>query len=223
MKKLIYLLALPLVMCNNLPKEDPNSFEGCITYKTSIHYNDLDYLQGLRFYFDDLYGDTTQLCFAHNGDFKRLYPISGAQGNEYSLYHSSTNLYYAKWKSIDTAYYSNCKANSINLISRVKGPDKVILGKNCQSVIITSFEPIGKDTIVQELYYGDEPYINPEFYKNYNDFFTYDNFKEFKSPYLMAILNFGPYTITHEAVSIDNGELAEDFFALPNETPLKKE
>ncbi|MFB9054626.1 hypothetical protein ACFFVB_16175 [Formosa undariae] len=199
---------------------DKKSFEGIITYKTEIRFKkeNVQY----REYFEQKFGDTLKVYYNENGDILKQYFNTGESGYDFNLYLTSNNHYYAKWKNLDTIYHYNVSEQTLDFINKTTGQSEKILGKECDYIQIEGFEPNGKQTVIQKYSYSGFPYIDPELFENFTDFYTNDLIEKAKSPFMKMELDLGDYVVTYTAINIEPKKLSENIFQLPIDIPKKE-
>jgi len=193
-------------------------FEGIITYKIDTELMQEDHLY--NDYYSQKYGDTMVVYLHKEGYFKREYIGSGKMGYDWTIYDVTKNEYYGKWKSMDSIFFYNCNEVITELMSFNKGPDKKILGKNCKSIIVRSFEPKLKENLSQIFYYSGDEKVSPDVFSKFKDGYldkVYSGSKshilewEFEQPYVR---------VKFTAVSIEKKNLDQKIFELPKGIPL---
>ena len=196
------------------------SFEGIITYKTEIRFKkeNVQY----REYFEQKFGDTLKVYYNENGDIFKQFLNTGERGYDFNLYLNSNNHYYAKWKNLDTIYHYNVSEQTLDFVNKTTGQSENILGKKCDYIQIEGFEPNGKQTVIQKYSYSGFPYLDPELFENFADFYTNDLIAKAKSPFMKMELDLGDYVVTYTAINIEPKKLKENIFQLPNEIPKKE-
>ncbi|EZH73546.1 hypothetical protein ATO12_16545 [Aquimarina atlantica] len=196
------------------------SFEGVITYKveTKFKKNDVPH----RDYLEQKFGDTLKVYYNKNGDIFKKYLNTGEKGYDFNLYLNSNNHYYAKWKNLDTIYHYNVSEQALEFVNKTSGKSEQILGKSCDYIQIEGFEPSGKQKVIQKYSYSGFPYLEPELFKNFKDFYTYDLIKEAKSPFMKMELDLGDFIVIYTAIQIEPKELHQNIFVIPNDIPKKE-
>lgn len=196
------------------------SFEGIITYKTEIRFKkeNVQYSE----YYEQKFGDTLKVYYNENGDIYKKYLDTGERGYEFNLYLTSNNHYYAKWKNLDTIYHYNVSEQTLNFVAKTSGQSEKILGRECDYIQIEGFEPHGKQRVIQKYSYSGFPYLNPELFKNFKDFYTNQLIEKAKSPFMKMELDLGDYVVTYTAVKIEQKKLSPNIFKLPNDVPQKE-
>ena len=196
------------------------SFEGVITYKVDVVFTnkDLPY----REYFEQKFGDSLEVFYSKKGDILRKFHNAGERGYDFNLYLNSNNNYYSKWKNLDTIYYYQANDPFIKLISIDTGNQDQILGYTCNSIVVKGIDTIGQQKVIQTYYYSGEPYLDPELFQNYKDFYAYDIFKRTESPFLKLELDLDGYIVTYTAIKIEHKSLNKKQFDLPIDFAFKE-
>ena len=224
-KKWIFILCLMCLGFRCTSVKSRQSFEGIITYVTDIKHQESRADDEYFKYINQKYGDTIRIYHSKTGHRKIEYYQSGTYGLVYSTYNQKENRYYTKWKTIDTIYSSSAADNSLQLISRRKGDNMQIMGYKCKSIIIKATDKLSanKDTVTQKLYYAGYPYIDPKLYIDYKDFYNAENYREFRSPYLKGVFDFGPYILSYTAINIKTQVLDSTIFKIDKGIPIKRQ
>ncbi|MGH1383377.1 hypothetical protein [Kordia sp.] len=196
------------------------SFEGIITYKIELTFKKKNVEH--KDYIAQKFGDTLQVFYNKKGDVHKKYLGSGARGYDFHTYIASTNNYYAKWKNLDTLYYYNVQENVLKFVSRESGISDPIFNKLANYITIKGYEPLGDEMVTQKFYYTGFPYINPELFKNFKEFFSYDFLKTTKSPFLKKVLDLKTFIVTFTAIKVERKFLSPKLFKLPPNIPRKK-
>ena len=102
------------------------------------------------------------------------------------------------------------------------GKNDKILDKDCKSLVVEAIDTVGNQRVTQTHYYSGEPYLDPELFKNYRDFYTYDIFKKTESPFLKLEMDLDGYVVTYTALKIERKKLDEKQFDLPQGFPFKE-
>jgi len=199
---------------------DEKSFEGIITYKTEIMFKkeNVQY----RAYFEQKFGDTLKVFYNEKGDIFKQFFNTGERGYDFNLYLNSNNHYYAKWKNLDTIYHYNVSEQTLEFVKKSKGRSETILGKECNYLQIEGFEPNGKQSVIQKYIYNGYPYLDPELFRNFEDFYFNDLIDKAKSPFMKMELDLGDYIVTYTAIKIEQIELNNSIFKIPYNVPLKE-
>ena len=198
-------------------KAEKKSFEGIITYKIDIRFKkeNVQY----REYFEQKFGDTLKVYYNEKGDIFKQYFNTGKSGYDFNLYLTSNNHYYAKFKNLDTLYHYNVSEQSLDFVKKTNGKGEEILGKKCDYIEIEAFEPLGKQKVIQKFYYSGYPYLNPELFKNFEDFYTNDLIEKAKSPFMKMELDLDDYIVTFTAIKIKKKKLSTNIFQIPSDIP----
>lgn len=217
MRHTLTLLILLLTFGTNSAQE---TFEGVITYSVDVSFKgeSVEY----RDYFAQKYGDTVKVFYNKKGDIYKKIIGSGKMGYDFNLYKQNENNYYAKWKNLDTLYYYNVSEQNLEVISTENGESNDSVDSETSVLIIKARDPKGGQYVTQTFYYNGEPYINPELYEKFKDFFTYDYYKKAKSPYMKLELDLGSHVVTYTAINIQRTEVGSKIFEVPKEIPKKK-
>lgn len=217
MKSTLTLILLVLTMKTGFCQE---SFEGVITYAVSISFKNgnVEHLD----YFAQKYGDTVKVFYNKKGDIYKNIIGSGGYGYEYILYKQDENNYYTKWKNLDTLYHYNVSEQNLEIISTESGESKELFNRKSHYLSFKAQEPRSKQLVSQTFYYNGEPYINPELFKDFIDFFTFDFFKKSQSPYMILELDLDSHLVTYKAVNIEFKEIKDKIFEVPSYLPKKK-
>ncbi len=120
-------------------------------------------------------------------------------------------------KMSDGIYHTSKPFYEISHIS-----NETIMGIECNGYYISGLEPkSGQIATLTYFYPKDKEYINPSFYKNYNDFFYNKVIEKMKSPFYKLIMDMGKYTVTFTIENIGNKIIQEDKFNLPSNIPIQ--
>ncbi len=184
----IFFLLLSIQILNSC-SSDKKSFEGIITYRTEVSFKK-DKVQNQE-YLEEKFGDGLKVYYNERGDIFKKFLKTGERGYDFNLYINSNNHYYAKWKNLDTIYHYNVKNQSLDFVSKTTGKSERILGRECDFIQIEGFEPIGKQSVIQKYSYNGLPYLNPQLFNNFDDFYTNDLIDKAKSPFMKMELDLG--------------------------------
>ncbi|MCT4561813.1 MAG: hypothetical protein N4A41_10595 [Crocinitomicaceae bacterium] len=155
-----------------------------IEVKRLVFTTEVTLLQDLESYKEEYlinkYGDSVTLTFHPNGSLRWDYYGGYGWGLEYSIFDQPSNLYYTKYKGIDTLYYYNFEENSLLLKSRVRISDTLIGNVPCRAVRYNCLASDNQEIpITHTLFYNlDTLQLNQELYTRWKDFFMADFFKE---------------------------------------------
>lgn len=196
------------------------AFEGTITYKVTTRLKDENNQH--KEYLLNKYGDSLKIHFASDGSFKREYFGSKNLGFDWQVYDAASNNYYAKWKTIDTIYYYSCFDLFTELRTIEEGATATILNKSCKSVIVSTYDPIGKESLVIAYYYSGEPSILPNTYAQFKEGYINQVYEKSRSHILKYEMDLLYSFITIEAIRIEPGKPNASIFELPNSIPMKK-
>ncbi|WP_299680841.1 hypothetical protein [uncultured Dokdonia sp.] len=216
LKPIIFLVTLIVLTSGTIKNK---SFEGVITYKTDIKF--INENIKFRAYHEGKFGDTLKVYYNKEGDIFKKYYNTGDQGYDFNLYVNSKNNYYSKWKNLDTIYHYNVSEQSLEFISSTTGTSENILGKECKYIQIEAYEPKGKQSVIQKYYYSGFPYLDPELFKGFEDFYTNSFMDTAKSPFMKMELDLGDYIVTYTAVKIESKTVSLSKFQLPKGIPQK--
>ena len=221
MKKIITVTFTIFLFLNSCAQsKSKETFEGIITYNISVEVNTDN--ENYNEYQNQKYGNKLKLYISKDGSFKREFLNSGKKGFSFFTYNSLTNKSFIKWKNIDTIYSSNCAENVLQLIEEKDISNETIMGIECNGYYISGLEPkSGQIATLTYFYPKDKEYINPSFYKNYNDFFYNKVIEKMKSPFYKLIMEMGKYTVTFTIENIENKIIQEDKFNLPSNIPIQ--
>lgn len=193
-------------------------FEGVITYQVKVELKDKNY--PYNDYLKEKYGKTLKLYVDKNGNQKREYFGSGSSGLDWAIYQREKNEYYSKWNSMDTVFYYNCGQAVTNFKSIENGNDINILGKNCKTIVVKSFEPKEKENIVQMFSYSEDLQVSNNAYSDFKDGYLDKVYETMKSHWLKWVFEQKHISVTFEAIKIELMELDQDKFKIPSEFEL---
>lgn len=146
--------------------------------------------QGEREYLQQKFGDSVAMSFREDGSIRWDYYGKGKVGLEYALFDHSSNLYYTKWKGIDSLYYYDFGKNALLLEEKKSIADTVIDGISCRSLVYQCFaSDVSGVPIKHTLFYNaDTLQLDKKKYAGWKDFFMDDFFNESGTFYLARVL-----------------------------------
>ncbi len=197
------------------------SFEGIVTYKITVNT-----IQSKNTFYqkyqNQKFGQEMKFYILKDGSYKKEFTSSGEKGFEYSIYDAKTNINYTKWKNIDTLYTYNCSTNAIELSKENDLPNEFISGQNYKGYFISGIETISKQNVSMTYYYNSEnPFVQPELYSNYHDFFYNKVMSKLQSPFFKLIMDLGKYSVTYEMTNIERKTLSSLIIPIPKNFPIK--
>ena len=194
-------------------------FEGRVVYTVETRSNDP--IGQYRDFAERRHGDTLEVWFAANGDFKYLYRNAGWHGFESLVYNQESNQTFLKTNYSDTLFVSNAAENPLQLNVFARGGTSVILGQNCPSVFFSARHPISGVEISETVYFFPELKTNPEFYRDYHDMFWNRMVTELGGIWLRRETNYGGYTVTYAAIEVIPGKPEPSQFQIDAALPQK--
>jgi|GEM_PF-1921436 len=210
MKKYIYLFIFICSSCTTVRKSNSrfDGFNGMIIYRVSISYSGYNPQLASR---QKQMGDTLKVYFK---DDKYYMKYNGTDLIE-TWYDNNSGLQYNLIKDHDTLYVDNTKSS----IDRLKesfamNNTERILGRVCNSYSIKS------DNGEAIYFYDSSLYIDPRRFCNHKFGFVDIYYKNCKAPYLKHIKTSGGYTITYEAVEINETMPPDSIFNIPGQLPI---
>jgi len=216
--KYFYTLGVFLICLSSCSKENNEAFEGVIKYEISIEFKKkLPYEDYLK----QKYGGTMELFISKTGDYKQVYNQSGAMGFDFVQFTQESNEISVKYRNLDTLYWYNASENVLDLISYSAGNPETILGSNCKSIVIKSFDSKGDLKIVQTYVYDNSIPINPNLYKDHNDAYYSRITYQTKSHYMKLIMDYGDFVVTKTVINIQRKTVDKELFKLPSNIPKK--
>ena len=167
------------------------------------------------------YGDVMKLYVSSTGDFRREFPNSEGSGFQSILYKTATNKHLMQWRNNDTIYASTAAVNSLKFVSEEQLPDENIKGHLCKCYTVWGVITKNRQPVSFTYFYpADKEYIDPDLYKNYNDFLYNKAISKMKAPYYKLIMDMGKYSITLVMESIEAATLDSDIFKNPAIYPV---
>ena len=212
------LLFLLLLYGESLIAQDP--FEGVITYKVTTRLKNEN--NPYKDYLLQKYGDSLQIYISQDGSLMRKYYGKGDHGMNWHVYDSPSNYYYAKWKGIDTIYYYSCSDFFSELKSIEEGKSEPILGKPAKYIKITTFDPIGKETLIINYHYSGEQFVSAKTYAPYKEGYIDKVYEKSQSHILKYEMDLLHVYVTMEAIRIEPMIVNRTTFKIPESIPKKK-
>lgn len=212
---LLFLLLSPCIAIAQKP------FEGIITFKVTTvvkpHITDDAYID----YYQNKYGDSIKIYYSKDGMQAKQYFGKSEAGFEWRIYDSRKNIEYAKWKGIDTIYRSDAGVPFGELRSISDGPVDTVLGKLANSVTVTTYDPVGDETMTITYFYSGEETITPGVYSKIRDGWVNEVYERSGSHFIKFIMDLLPFVVTMEAMRIEPGKVDPRNFLIPQELPQK--
>ena len=171
------------------------------------------------------YGDSLMISFNNEGSMRFDYFGSGENGFEYGLFNITDNHYYGKWKNLDTIYHYNVSENILGLSEKLQLQKRTMNSVECEVLQFNGSEKTFEEYQVNQTYYfnRDTLKIDPEPYKDYNEFFFDDYLKETQCFYLKKITNYAEYRVTYTLIRNNTRNMVEkDRFELNERFPFKE-
>ncbi len=183
--------------------EYEDSFEGQITYTLKFQAKgDANEFAALP----EVFGDT--LVVTHS---KGRYIMQYINGKIEYIKYLRDNYQYRKMVWIDTLYFTDAVFEKANYYSGLKSAtDSKVLGRDLNMVTITT------DVFKKFYYYDSTLFIDPKYYRKHN--LGYDNkyYELAESPFLYAEIVYDRLKVIMEAVKIEEKEIPERYFELPD-------
>ncbi len=196
-------------------------FEGTILFKVSTKVKDHVTDERYRGYFQNKYGDSVRSYYKSDGSWSHIFYSKAEMGVEWRIYDRETNQFYAKWKGIDTVYYFNCASNSTELLSMETGPGTMILGRNCKSVKVVTYDGVGNETLAITYYFSGAENIPTHNYTGFKDGFLDQVYAISQSHFLRVDMDLKPLITSMEAIRIEPGAVGDVMFQIPTDLPRK--
>jgi len=137
-----------------------------LTYTTNVEILNDSFSQSVIDYFSQKYGDSVEVTYDSRGNIRMDYFGSGDMGMSYNFYNARLHQNYSKSKNLDTIYFYDTSINNYRLDSteRISNEHGFILKYYSQ-------DPYDSTGIIQEFHFlYDSLIVNPELYKDFNDF-----------------------------------------------------
>lgn len=216
--KLYIFILLFLSLFGKDTQANKKTFEGVITYKVKTEILKPDKYSE---YLKEKYGTSMKFYWNDKGDLLRQ-TFGNENGLDYSLYINSENIFYNKYKGIDTLYYYKGSENDDEIIEIKETKAELILNQKCKRIKIKAKNKKFADEYTMEYYYSGKPHINYKLYKNINDGFANILYKKAKSPFLKFKLTFDKFCMTYTAEKIEQKKIDDVFFVVDNSLPKKE-
>lgn len=128
-----------------------------------------------------------------------------------------------KWNNNDTLYTSSAVVTNLTFVNEEQLPDENLKGQLCKCYAVSAVVTRSKQPVSLTYFYpANKEYIDPELYKNYNDFLYNRVIEKMKAPYYKLIMDMGKYTITLVLISIEAEKLDPEIFKKPVMYPVMK-
>ncbi len=217
MKSYIFLILFLSFLGKNT-QEPKKTFEGVITYKVETEILKPDEYSE---YLKEKYGTSMKFYWNNKGDLLRQ-TLGNETGLDYSLYINSENIFYNKYKGIDTLYFYEGSEKVDEILQIEESKAEIILNQKCRKIKIEAKNIKFGETYTMEYYYSGKPFINHELYKNINDGFANILYEKAKSPFLKFKLTFDNFCMTYTVEKIERKKIDDVFFVVDNSLPKKE-
>ncbi len=212
------ILAFFLCYYVNLNSQDTFvQFEGIIVYKSKVEILKQDQFSD---YLLKKYGTEMVFTVNDNGDFRR-----DTKGNDVGLHYSisklNTTTNYTKYHGFDTLYTYSSAILYDSLLTLEAGPRDTILDIPCESIFAYMKIPETGEYYSVEFYYAGYPSLDPELYKNFKDGLADVLYSISKSFFLKQTITLPSFSITYEAIKVEEKEIDEKEFLIPKDVPIK--
>jgi hypothetical protein len=199
-------------------------FEGVISFKTAVTATKtikLDVLNNLS----NKFGDSLQMFYTREGNFKRKYFNNDETGLDYQTYNAEAGKLFIKNKNSDIVQTSDVSVNSLKLISLNKLDNEMIMNLECECYEYKGRlkeDDNGNQNVVLTFCFSPLlPKVDIKAFENYNDFFINDYFRANERPYLKYIMKTDAFTLSFTAVKImnialNNKSINKDVKSIPN-------
>lgn len=215
MKQLPTLIIFALIVCN---VNGQNDFEGIIKFSTEISVSELA-PDGFAEQLKNKYGDSLLIYYSANGNFRRVHLNSGKDGADSQYYFSDQAKLYFTYKNSSVVDSLDARENSLKLINKRKINNQKIIDLDCECFEYDAISTYDFQVILIYCFHFESPKINPEFYKDHNDFFLNDYYLQAKRPYLKFSIKTDDFTITYRATELIEKKLDDKIFEVE---PLKR-
>lgn len=218
----LVLVIFSFLGCVVAQDEQNKSFEGIITYKVEVEFKDnipIKYKEYLR----QKRGHTMLAYYDSKGNIYKDFPYSGGNGLDFHIYNSQKQEFYAKYKHLDTLYFYDTSENMLKLLDKKKGEtNDEILGQKCSFIEFSGIIPKTKERVRLKFWYSGKPYLNPNLFKGFKDFYNSEFFKISKSPFLKLILELDYHSEIYTVINIEEKKLNDSIFTIPRDYIRKK-
>lgn len=207
MKKNIIILLL-ITICSNLCAQ--KNFEGKILFKTDISIPDS--AKDVKMKLQQKYGDSLEIYYSKNGNFKRQYLNSGNSGNDYQLYFPENGkIKFVKKNTtkIDSGFVNT---NSLIFVEKIKVANEKIMKVDCECYLYKAADKFGKKANVKYCFSNQTPKLDFKLYEKHEDFFLNDFFKTSQRPYLKFSFETDRFILTYTATELEEMTLNQVMF-----------
>jgi hypothetical protein len=205
MKKIYLIVAIFLFNTNTFSQKN---FEGLITFRTKISVTKpklKDDLLSKLFY---KYGDSLQMYYTREGNFKRKYFNSGEYGGlDTQTYIAEEGKLIVKTRDSDIVQYSNVAVNSLKFVSFRKIENEYLMNLDCDCYEYIGMAQNKKKVKLNFCFSKLMGKINYKAFSNYKDFFIDDFFAKAQRPYLKYTMTVDDFTLNFTAIKVSNIDL----------------
>jgi len=196
-----------LILIFTINSYSQDSFEGVVTFKIEIITSKKaseDLLPKLNY----RYGDSLQIFYNKEGNFRRKYLNSGEFGGiDTQTYNAEEGKLLIKNKDKKGAQFNDVTVNSLKLISLNKIENEYIINLDCDCYEYIGESENKKKVKLQFCYSNLTNKVDVKKFGKYKDFFISDYFKLAERPYLKFEMQTEEFTLRFTAVKISNIEL----------------
>ncbi len=196
-----HFLSMLLAMCFIYQGCGQKSFDGYVKYATEIEtYGSApDYFQE---YLENKYGNRLIIKYERNGDFVRKHVNSGPKGNKEQIYDADKGLLSITMNDTNAIETIDLREMSIDCPNKTITKNTQIGGQAVECVCYEGTSMYKQNISIKYCYSKESPRIDPELFKNYNDFYFYDFLKHSKRIYLLFSLKTDDFKLTYTAYDI---------------------
>lgn len=184
-----------------------DSFEGVVTFKTDITVAKKapkDLLLKLNY----KYGDSLQMFYNKEGNFRRKYLNSGEYGGiDTQTYNVEEAKLIIKIKDRKDVQFNDVSINTLKLISFKKIENEYIINLDCECYEYIGKAQNNKKVNLKFCFSKLINKVNIKSFEKYKDFFISDFFKLAERPYLKFEMQTDEFTLKFTAVKISNIDL----------------
>lgn len=184
------------------------SFEGIIDYRIDVEVSGDSAAAKRKQKVEEDFGKNCRLYISQFGDFKMVYPDSGANGLQYDLYSPETG----KVKRVYGNEAPKNPSKMMRLLSKNKVAPEIVIGKNCDCVQYSIESSDRKRHKVTYCYSADTPKIDYRLFKNCEYLMLQEFYEMAERPYLKYVFETGKTKIIYTATKIEVQPLELELF-----------
>jgi hypothetical protein len=150
---------------------------------------------------------TTQNYFTQNGNYKS---VTNGKLVLWQLYLNKENKLYSKMSNSEIAYWQDCNIQGDTVLKiEVNKNITTVLGLKCDEIILTC------NSGIQKYYFNSKLPVDPNMFSGHKLGNWYNYISKSKAFPLKMIIENNQFIMTSIAIKIDNKEVPNSFFELP--------